>query len=106
MYGMLSPKYALLISRIGILLIPILVYLIPLEWFIHQPSVCLSKLVFHRECFGCGISRAVLSGLHLKFAAAMQFNKMVVIVLPLLIYVWLKQIVYFFYQTKGNNWIF
>ena len=38
----------------------------------------------------CGITRAVLSGLHFNFEDAINYNIMVVIVLPLLIDIWIR----------------
>jgi hypothetical protein len=73
-----------------ILFFPIFLYLIPLDWINKQHTICLIKNVFGIDCFGCGITRAVLSGIHFNFEKAINYNKMVVFVLPLLIYVWIK----------------
>jgi hypothetical protein len=72
------------------LIFPLLLYLIPLEWFCKQHSVCIIKNIFDIECYGCGITRAVLYGLHFDIQKAINYNKMVVIVFPILIYIWTK----------------
>lgn len=77
----------------GIILIPLILYIIPLEWLENQHSVCLYKNLTGKECYGCGMTRAVLSAIHFKFANAFQYNKLVIIVLPLLVYIWAKKII-------------
>lgn len=78
------------LSLIVILVLPILLYLVPLDWLNKQHTICLFKNIFGLDCYGCGITRAVLSALHLNFEDAINYNIMVVIVLPLLIYIWIK----------------
>ena len=73
-----------------ILVLPILLYLVPLDWLNKQHTICLFKNIFGLDCYGCGITRAVLSALHLNFKDAINYNIMVVIVLPLLIYIWIR----------------
>lgn len=54
-------------------------------------QICMFKNVFGFECPGCGITRAVLEVLHGNFTSAWAFNKSVIIVFPLLVYIWLKE---------------
>jgi hypothetical protein len=81
-------KRSVSIKIIGYLLIPVALYLIPLNWIEHQHSICLIKNLTGHECPGCGMTRAVLSAMHLQFANAWHYNKLVIVVLPLLVYVW------------------
>ena len=78
------------LSFSAILVLPILLYLVPLDWLNKQHTICLFKNIFGLDCYGCGITRAVLSALHLNFEDAINYNIMVVIVLPLLIYIWIR----------------
>lgn len=79
-----------IIKITGILLIPVLLYLIPLEWLKNQHSVCIYKNITGNECYGCGMTRAVLSAIHFQFMNAFNYNKLFIIVFPLLIYIWAK----------------
>eukprot|EP00831_Metopus_contortus_P062097 TRINITY_DN54060_c0_g1_i2.p1 TRINITY_DN54060_c0_g1~~TRINITY_DN54060_c0_g1_i2.p1 ORF type:complete len:109 (-),score=27.57 TRINITY_DN54060_c0_g1_i2:107-433(-) len=45
-----------------------------------------------RDCWGCGTSRAVISLLNFDFKQAYDFNKRIVVVFPLLVYLWFKWI--------------
>jgi len=74
----------------GILILPVILFIIPFDWVREQHSVCLFKLVTGNECYGCGMTRAVLSVIHFRFEDAIHYNKMVTIVFPLLIYIWIK----------------
>ncbi len=62
-----------------------LALMIPLDSFDQLPSFCLFKLVFHRECLGCGMTRAVLHCLHGDFSGAWQFNNGIAIFFPILL---------------------
>jgi len=73
-----------------IALLPVFLYCVPIEQLNQQHSICLFKNIFGRECWGCGITRAIISAFQFNFAAAFQYNKLVVIVLPLLFFEWLK----------------
>jgi hypothetical protein len=86
-------KLIRLIKPVGLLLIPLVLYLIPLEWLKNQHSICLFKNITGHECYGCGMTRAILSAFHLQFENAFQYNKLFLTVLPLLIYIWTKKIV-------------
>jgi len=81
------------IKDIGILIIPIVLYLIPLNWLKNQHTICIIKNITGHDCYGCGMTRSILSALHFKFIDAYNYNKLIVIVLPLLIYVWLKFVI-------------
>ena len=72
------------------LLIPPLLLFIDVDWLNEQHTVCLFQNVFGVKCWGCGMTRAILSSLHLDFYAAWQYNKLFVIVLPLLIFVYFR----------------
>ena len=69
---------------------PLLLYFIPMEWLNGQHTICLFKNLTGHECWGCGITRAVVSVVQFDFAAALHYNKLIVIVFPLLVYEWMK----------------
>jgi hypothetical protein len=75
---------------IGILLIPVAMYFVPLEWLKNQHSVCLFRNLTGHECWGCGMTRAMFSAIHFKFHDAVNFNRLSPVVIPLLIYIWAK----------------
>ncbi|MFA9205521.1 MAG: DUF2752 domain-containing protein [Burkholderiaceae bacterium] len=74
------------------IIFPYLLYIIPLDWLNKQHTICLIKNIFGVECFGCGITRAIISVVQLDFIRAIEYNKMVIIVLPLFIYEWFKNL--------------
>jgi len=75
---------------IGILLIPVAMYFVPLEWIKSQHSICLFRNLTGHECWGCGMTRAMFSAIHFKFRDAVNFNRLCPVVIPLLIYIWVK----------------
>jgi hypothetical protein len=88
---------------IVILIMPILLYFIPVEWLNKQATICLFKNILGIECYGCGITRAIISGVQLNLRSAFQYNQMIVIVLPLLTYIWIRTLISFIKTTHFNN---
>ena len=54
-------------------------------------SLCVIKNAFGVQCPGCGMTRAIANILHGNIIRALQYNKSVIIVFPLLCYICLKQ---------------
>jgi hypothetical protein len=76
------------IRLIGLLAIPIILVCLPASFFDKGQSLCLSVLLLDQQCFACGLTRAVQHLVHFEFQAAWHFNKLVVLVFPILTIVW------------------
>lgn len=74
------------------ILLPIALLLVPTSWLERGPSLCLIRRVFGVRCPGCGMTRAISSIVHGKFRQAYRYNRLVVIVFPLLSYLWVRSI--------------
>lgn len=93
-------NYKNIILLFAYIILPIILFFIPLEWLSKQHSICLIKNIFGIECFGCGITRAIISGVQLDFIKAIEYNKMVIIVLPLFINEWIKNLKLIFIKIR------
>ena len=82
--------------------IPLALFAVPLSTFESLPSVCLYKNIFGRECPGCGMTRAALYLIHLRFADAFAFNRMIIIVFPLILFFFLKNLIKDVKQLKNS----
>ncbi|MDR2389017.1 MAG: DUF2752 domain-containing protein [Tannerellaceae bacterium] len=67
--------------------------MLPPEFLRSGHSLCLIKNLWGRECYGCGITRAIVAAVQLDFEAAYHYNRLVTVVLPLFVYVWAKTLV-------------
>ena len=99
LYKIKSNNSKNIILLLAYIILPIILFFIPLEWLNKQHSICLIKNIFGIECFGCGITRAIIAGIQLEFSKAIEYNKMVIIVLPLFIYEWFKNLKLIFNKT-------
>jgi hypothetical protein len=72
----------------GLLIIPIVLFLLPADFFDNGTAICLSRTLFDFECYACGITRGVMHFLHFEFSIAWEFNKLTFIVVPVLIGAW------------------
>lgn len=88
---------------LGIFLIPAVIYFVPTEWIRNQHSICLFLNITGHECYGCGMTRAVFAAIHLRFNDAFHFNRLSPVVVPLLVYIWVKTILYLLPETLFNK---
>ena len=51
----------------------------------HFKNFCLIKLLFHHECWGCGLTRALAAFSRFHFIQAYKYNHLVFVVIPILI---------------------
>jgi hypothetical protein len=72
------------------LLAPVAVALIPTAWIERGPPLCLSRLIFGVRCPGCGMTRAVSCAAHGRLRRAWGYNRLVVVVGPLLALEWAR----------------
>lgn len=79
----------LYIKIIAYFLIPILLFLLPSNYFDNGRELCLSKILLDESCPACGITRASMRFIHFEFKEAMEFNPLVIVVFPLLAFIWL-----------------
>jgi hypothetical protein len=90
------------IKALGIIvllvIIPLILSQITLGHLAKAPSLCIYKNLTRKDCWGCGTSRALVSIMHLNFPAAYAYNKRIVIIFPLLVYLWLKYLLRYIKQ--------
>ncbi|MDR0720377.1 MAG: DUF2752 domain-containing protein [Treponema sp.] len=60
-------------------------YSIPRKYFGEKFPICIYRILFKQNCFGCGTTRAIWSILHLKIKDAIEYNKLIIISFPLLV---------------------
>lgn len=82
------------IKRIGLLLFPIALYLVPVDELNGNHTICIFKNMTGHECSGCGMTRAILSAIHFRFDDAFSYNQFSIIVFPLLVYLWIRSIMF------------
>jgi hypothetical protein len=69
---------------------PIIFLFLPADFFDSGPTICPSKRFFNLECFGCGMTRAVMHLIHLDIDTAVYYNVGSLIITPFLALFWLK----------------
>lgn len=88
---------------IGIItLIGLTLLLLPASYFDEGQSMCISVLLFDKQCYACGMTRAVQHLIHFDFGAAASYNKLAFIVVPLGFYL-IANDIYKKYFKEPNN---
>jgi hypothetical protein len=76
---------------IGLLLTPVILLILPSNFFDEGQSICLSYLLFDTECYACGLTRAIQHLIHFDFSIAYEYNKLSIIVFPFLMLSYYKE---------------
>ena len=71
---------------------PIILLILPVNFFDNGDSLCLSLVFFERECYACGMTRAIQHLIHFDFSVGYEYNKLSIIVFPFLIIAYCKEI--------------
>jgi hypothetical protein len=87
-------KNALQICKLCLLFVlPFLLFMVSLDDLDGKHSICLFKNLFGIECYGCGITKAVIASIQFDFIRAFNYNKLIVVVTPLIVYLLVKEVV-------------
>ena len=79
-----------IIKLIFIVLTPVVLLILPADFFDKGRSICLSQLLFGVECFACGLTRGIMHLIHLDLENAFAYNMASFIILPLMMMVWVQ----------------
>ena len=77
--------------------------LVPVSLLDSGPSLCVVQNLFGRECPGCGITRAMVSLFHGDPVAAFRYNRAIVLVFPILCYVFLQDLRSYFKTYRRDR---
>lgn len=72
--------------------LPAFLFLLPSDFFDSGQSMCLSVFLLDVECYGCGMTRALMHLIHLDFSVAWAYNKLSFVVLPALFWLWMQSV--------------
>ncbi len=70
------------------ILVPIVLLLLPSDYFDNGKSYCLSVLILNKECYACGMTRAIMHLIHFDFQNAYYYNVLSFVVFPVLAFIW------------------
>lgn len=73
---------------LALLILPIVLWILPADFFDEGQAVCPSRVFFDIECYGCGMTRAVMHMHHLEFEEAFYYNYGVLAIYPILAIIW------------------
>ena len=81
-------------NLVFVTLLPIFFYIaVSLLVANNSHPICLFKILTGHDCWGCGMTRAFNSLFELNFQKAFEFNPRIIIVAPLLFWVWLTTLI-------------
>lgn len=66
-----------------------LLYNIPVDNNSLLENLCIFKMIFGKECWNCGMTRAFLSILHTNFDEAIYYNHNSIIVFPFTVFIYI-----------------
>ena len=81
------------IKTTGILIFPVVFYFMPKEIFENDQTICVFKNIIGTKCIGCGITRSIYWTMHFDFKRAYELNKLILIIFPMLTFIWFKMVI-------------
>jgi Protein of unknown function (DUF2752) len=84
MLGYRKYKSFYMAKAIVLAIFPLVLLLLPADFFDRGPDVCVFTLLSGYHCWGCGITRGCMHLIHLQWQKAYDYNKLTFIVLPIL----------------------
>ncbi len=89
--------------KILFLAIPIAIWLVNYQSTDNDFSFCLFKNLFGIKCYGCGLTRGLSAMLHLDFNRMYELNKLNIITIPLLSFLYVKEVYKLFSKQKNQQ---
>ena len=89
--------------KILFLAIPIVIWFVNYNSSDNDFSFCVFKNIFGIKCYGCGLTRGMSAVLHLDFQKMYKLNKLNIFTIPLLAYLYIKQVVVFFIKDSSSK---
>jgi hypothetical protein len=83
-------SYFTIAKIIFIVITPVILLILPADFFDGGKSICLSQLLFNAECYACGLTRGIMHLIHFEFEKAYEYHMLSFVVLPLLGVVWVQ----------------
>lgn len=80
------------IQLLALTVVPLLLPLLPLGVLDSGITVCVFKNITGISCPGCGITHACFSLVRGHFTEAWNYNHLIIIIAPLLFFIWLKKL--------------
>jgi hypothetical protein len=82
-----------------VLVLLVIFYNIPKKYLGDTNPICLYRIIFNQNCWGCGTTRAIWSIIHFNFNQALEYNRLIIITFPLLT----GCIIYWIGKNKENK---
>ncbi len=98
----MTKRIFLIIYIAALVIIPLVLFFLPADFFDSGTSICPSKRFLNISCPGCGMTRAVQHLIHLDFKSAWEFNKLVFIIFPLLSFLYVRYIIDLYKKVKSK----
>ena len=85
-----SNRWWLYVKIAAYILIPLVLLILPADFFDEGRSICLSVLLLGEQCYACGLTRALQHLIHFEFVEAYYYNVLAFIVFPAFAWYWWK----------------
>jgi Protein of unknown function (DUF2752) len=86
-----------------LLLFPIVLWVLPADFFDNGPPLCPSMLLLGVECPGCGLTRGVMHLMHFDFENALFYNTLSFLALPVLFGIWARWVWFAWRAVRAEN---
>lgn len=101
-YKFFQSKLFLTAKAIALAVLPLILIVLPANYFDKGKSICLFTILSDIECYGCGLTRACMHLIHFNFENAATFNKISFVVFPIMCVLYLQEFITTLKNLKIN----
>lgn len=91
---MIKNQFIKMTKVFALVIFPFILLLLPKNIFNNgNYTICIIKRITGEDCITCGLTRACMHLIHLDVEAAAQFNKISFVILPIIFFLWLRELI-------------
>ena len=84
--------YWLNLKVVGLTLLPLILFYLPIGYIESGPTICIYKNITGHSCYGCGMTRGIISFIQGDYSGTMEYNPLVFFVFPVGLMVYVKEL--------------
>jgi len=84
--------YWLSLKLVVLTLTPFVLFYLPIRYVESGPTICIYKNITGHNCYGCGMTRGIISFIQGDFSDSIGYNPLIVFVVPIGMMIYIKEL--------------
>ena len=88
----MKETYWLNLKIVGLTILPFILFYLPIGYIESGPTICIYKNITGHNCYGCGMTRGIISFIQGDFSGSIEYNPLIVFVFPIGVMIYIKEL--------------